>query len=79
MADDSDSEPGLLFAPLTPSSALARLAALIPPAVLAEDLTALARWLDRLDRSSLALAAERARLDLADSPPTVAGDFQDAV
>jgi len=79
MADESDSEPGLLSAPLTPSSALARLAALIPPSVLDEDLTALARWLVRPDRPSLALAAQRAHLDLADSPSIVAHDFQGAV
>ena len=79
MADESDSTPGLLSAPLTPSSVLTRLAAFIPPAVLAEDLTALARWLNRPDRPDLALAAQRARLDLADSPPIMADDFQDTV
>jgi hypothetical protein len=79
MADEPDSELGLLSAPLTPASVLARLSALIPPAVLAEDLTALARWLDRPDRPSLALAAQRARLDVVDSPPIVADDFQDAI
>ncbi len=71
--------PYLLSGPLTPSSVLARLAALIPPAVLAEDLTTLARWLVRSDRPSLALAAQRARLDLAGSPPITAQEFQDAV
>jgi len=79
MADEPDSDLGFLSSPLTPSSVLARLAALIPPAVLAADLTALARWLDRPDRPSLALAAQWARLDLADSPPIMADDFRDAI
>ena len=79
MADESDSEPGLLSAPLTPSSVLTRLAAFIPPAVMAEDLTALARLLNRPDRLDLALAAQRARLDLAVSLSIMAHDFQDAV
>jgi len=75
--DLADESTGVLSAPLTPSSALTRLAANIPPAVLAEDLTALARWLDRPDRPRL--TAQRARLGLTDSPPIAADDFQDAI
>jgi hypothetical protein len=77
--DLADEYTGVLSAPFTPSSVLTRLAALIPPAVLAADLTALARWLDRSDRPSLTLAVQWARLDLADSPPIMADDFEDAV
>ena len=69
---------GDAITPVTPASALARRAALIPPAVLAEDLAALARWLARPDRPSLAFA-QRAHLAMAGSPPGGADDFGDAV
>ena len=65
-------------APLTPPATLARRAALIPPAVLGEDLAALARWLDRLDRPSLA-SARRAWFDLTGSTPILPHEFRDAV
>ena len=76
--DLDDETTGLLATPLTPASALARRAALIPPAVLAEDLTALTRWLARPDRPSLA-SAKLTQFDLSGSPPISADDFQDAV
>ena len=69
---------GDAITPVTPASALARRAALIPPAVLAEDLAVLARWLARADRPSLAFA-QRAHLAMAGSPPGGADDFGDAV
>ena len=68
----------IVGAPLAPFATLARRAALIPPAVLGEDLAALARWLDRPDRPSLA-SARRARLDLTGSSFIAPDDFQDAV
>ena len=76
--DLAEAAAGILPLLLTPASTLARRAALIPPAVLGEDLAALARWLDRPDRPSLA-SGRRARLDLAGSSVVVPEDFQDAI
>jgi len=65
-----------------PPATLDQLAAHIPPAVLAEDLTTLTRWLARPDRPTTSLAsATRATLMLPATSPaiTTATDFHDAV
>ena len=78
MLDLAEAATDIDGAPLIPSATLARRAALIPPAVLGGDLAALARWLDRPDRPSLA-SARRARLDLAGSSLIEPDDFLDAI
>ena len=78
MLDLAEAATDIDGAPLIPSATLARRAALIPPAVLGEDLAALARWLDRPDRPSLA-SARRAWLDLTGSTPIAPHEFRDAI
>jgi hypothetical protein len=63
-----------------PLATLDQVAALIPPAVLAEDLRSFNHWLSRPDRPASVAASKRATLVLpANSLPMTATDFHDAV